>query len=111
MNLAETLKLMEQYAVCPKCGNRYIGNGEGKLITEGNSFYRSCKCGWEVNLPGGGRPMTQSNKKVISAWRDVIQSYKLIYCNNCEVEEIIDKHKPDKCPFCESENVVVGGKP
>lgn len=55
--------------------------------------------------------MTKSNKKVISAWRDVIQPYKLIYCNNCEVEEIIDKDKPDKCPFCESKNVVVGGKP
>lgn len=52
MNIAETFKLIEQYAVCPECGNDHVGNGEGKLITEGKSFYRSCKCGWEVNLPG-----------------------------------------------------------
>lgn len=32
---------------------------------------------------------------------------KSIYCKDCKVEEIVPKDKPNKCPFCESENVEV----
>jgi predicted Zn-ribbon and HTH transcriptional regulator len=32
---------------------------------------------------------------------------KIIYCNDCKIEEIIPEEKPNKCPFCESENVEV----
>lgn len=50
MNFARSLELMEKYIDCPQCGNTYIANGEGKLIIEDDTFYRSCKCGWEVKI-------------------------------------------------------------
>ncbi|MEH7116178.1 hypothetical protein V7128_01965 [Neobacillus vireti] len=31
--------------------------------------------------------------------------HKIIYCFDCEIEEVVDYGKPNKCPFCESENI------
>lgn len=53
MNFSRSLELMKKYTSCPECGNAYVSNGEGKLIIEGNTFYRSCKCGWEVKIEEG----------------------------------------------------------
>lgn len=50
MKLTRSLELMQKYTECPKCGNAYIANGQGKLIIEDDTFYRSCKCGWEVKI-------------------------------------------------------------
>jgi predicted RNA-binding Zn-ribbon protein involved in translation (DUF1610 family) len=50
MNIHKYLELANKYNDCPKCGNNYIGNGEGKLIVEDDVFYRSCKCGWEIEI-------------------------------------------------------------
>ncbi|WP_337033222.1 hypothetical protein [Paenibacillus illinoisensis] len=39
-----------------------------------------------------------------------IRVYKKIFCNDCEIEEVVDQYKPDSCPFCESRNVRVEGR-
>jgi hypothetical protein len=53
MNIMMVLVLSEKYANCLDCGNEYIGNGEGSLIVTNDSFKRSCKCGWSVEIKEG----------------------------------------------------------
>ena len=43
-------ELIKKYTICPECGNKFIGNGEGAIIIEDDSFERSCKCGWKVKI-------------------------------------------------------------
>lgn len=50
MNIFIASKLMKDNLKCPKCGSSKVGNGEGKITIEDHTFYRSCKCGWEVKL-------------------------------------------------------------
>lgn len=50
MNLPTAIEMINKYAVCPQCGSEYVGNGEGVLEIEGNTFKRSCKCGWGVEI-------------------------------------------------------------
>lgn len=54
MNAIKTFELIEKYNTCPSCGSNKIGNGSGKLIVEEDMFYRSCKCGWEVETDKEG---------------------------------------------------------
>ena len=58
MNIRKMLDLMKRHDNCPTCGNTYIGNGEGKLIVEDKTFYRSCKCGWEFKVDEDGKEAT-----------------------------------------------------
>lgn len=60
MNALKTLELIKKYSDCPLCGNDKVGNGAGKLIVEDDRFYRSCKCGWEVETDAKG------NEKLIN---------------------------------------------
>jgi len=46
--MRESLELLNKYSSCPKCGNEYIGNGQGGVIVDENSFTRWCKCGYEI---------------------------------------------------------------
>ncbi|MBY9077263.1 DUF3797 domain-containing protein [Paenibacillus sp. HN-1] len=50
MKLIEALRLQKEYVVCPECGNEHIGNGEGALLIEDDTFTRTCKCGWSVTV-------------------------------------------------------------
>ena len=54
MNCMKVLALMQKYADCPSCGNSMLGNGEGKLIAEDNTFTRECKCGFKITTDEGG---------------------------------------------------------
>lgn len=54
MNAVKTFELIGKYSTCPSCGSDKIGNGAGKLIVEDDKFYRSCKCGWEVETDEDG---------------------------------------------------------
>lgn len=51
-----TLELMNKYGKCAECGNEMVGNGEGKLLIDGDVFIRECKCGWSIKI--------DDNKKV-----------------------------------------------
>lgn len=54
MNLIEATELMKKYAECPDCGNKYVGNGQGGMQIEGETFRRWCKCGWSVGTNTSG---------------------------------------------------------
>ncbi len=51
----KVLELMRQHNICPKCGNSKIGNGEGKLIIEDNTYLRECKCGFKIQFDKDGK--------------------------------------------------------
>ncbi|MES1045316.1 DUF3797 domain-containing protein [Heyndrickxia oleronia] len=46
----KSVQLIRKYANCEKCGSELIGNGEGSLEINDDTFYRSCKCGWEIKI-------------------------------------------------------------
>jgi hypothetical protein len=50
VNIVRSLELMEKYSTCLECGSMNVGNGEGTLNIEDDSFKRTCKCGWEVTI-------------------------------------------------------------
>lgn len=50
MRLADALELMNEFAMCKDCGSESIGNGAGTLDISGNTFIRTCACGWKVNI-------------------------------------------------------------
>ncbi|WP_099335826.1 DUF3797 domain-containing protein [Clostridium cadaveris] len=50
MDIYTVCKLLGTYGACPKCGNKYLGDGEGTLEVNETSFKRTCKCGFEINI-------------------------------------------------------------
>lgn len=50
MNYFKTKKLMDKYCNCPKCGSDSLGNGQGGLIIECETFRRWCKCGFDKTV-------------------------------------------------------------
>lgn len=61
MTVTQSAKLMELYAVCPKCGCEVVGNGKGTMEcdTRAGFFKRTCACGWRIELQEGDSHMTQ----------------------------------------------------
>lgn len=81
MTVCDSTKLMEIYAVCPKCGCDVVGNGKGTMEcdTEAGYFKRTCRCGWHVEVREGDTHMTHL------AWtRTLSAEYlaKLMLCPN-----------------------------
>ena len=50
MDSNKAIDLINKYAVCPKCQNSLVGDGEGTLEIDKNTFIRSCKCGFIVKI-------------------------------------------------------------
>ncbi|MBY0052304.1 DUF3797 domain-containing protein [Brevibacillus agri] len=50
MNARRAMQLMEQYQECPDCGNQYVGSGEGNVEVSDDTFKRTCKCGWAIEV-------------------------------------------------------------
>jgi hypothetical protein len=50
MNAWKSIELMRKYAKCEKCGSEKVGNGEGTLEITDDTFVRTCKCGWKVEI-------------------------------------------------------------
>ncbi|MCC5428679.1 DUF3797 domain-containing protein [Clostridium botulinum] len=46
---------MKKYEKCPKCGNNKIGNGEGGIIIEDDTYTRTCKCGFKITINEDGK--------------------------------------------------------
>ncbi|MGG3987310.1 DUF3797 domain-containing protein [Bacillus smithii] len=42
--------IIKKYLKCSKCGSDKIGDGEGMLEIDDDTFKRSCKCGWTVEI-------------------------------------------------------------
>ena len=47
-------KLMDEYEVCPQCGNKNIEKIDNILVSgvliKANSFERVCKCGFKITI-------------------------------------------------------------
>ena len=47
-------KLMDEYEVCPQCGNKNIEKIDNILVSgvliKANSFERVCKCGFNIKI-------------------------------------------------------------
>lgn len=50
MNIVKSIELMRKYNGCPECGSDVVGNGEGTLEIEDDTFKRTCKCGWSIEV-------------------------------------------------------------
>lgn len=54
MNVCDYLQIAEKYIHCPKCGSDKIGNGEGTLNVDDDTYRRTCKCGFQVEVKPRG---------------------------------------------------------
>ena len=48
MNSVNAAELIKRYETCPNCRNKMIGNGEGTIEINKNTFKRTCKCGFSI---------------------------------------------------------------
>ena len=55
MNAGRMLAIMPKYNDCPKCGSDKVGNGEGAIIVEDDTYTRKCKCGFEITVDENGK--------------------------------------------------------
>lgn len=53
MLITKAVELLGLYAKCPKCNSEYIGVGDGSLEITNDTFRRTCKCGWTVEVREG----------------------------------------------------------
>jgi hypothetical protein len=53
MNAMLFLQIMKKYGKCPDCGSEKLGNGEGTLEVDDDTFKRTCKCGFEKVIREG----------------------------------------------------------
>lgn len=54
MNAYKLLEIMPKYEKCPNCGSTTIGNGQGGIIVEDETFTRTCKCGFKITVYENG---------------------------------------------------------
>ncbi|HCL4549710.1 DUF3797 domain-containing protein [Clostridium botulinum] len=55
MDVKTLLPIMKKYEKCPKCGSNRIGNGEGGIIIEDDTYTRTCKCGFKITINEDGK--------------------------------------------------------
>lgn len=87
-------------------------NGKGKarkVILIGNHYKGDAELYYQPKNSPNWLPMTL---KGFARWAkgEIKPIPKIVYCNDCEIEEVVDQDKPNSCPFCESENVRVEGR-
>lgn len=55
MNAFKLMDVLKKYEKCPKCGNNKIGNGEGGIVVEDDTYTRTCKCGFKITVNENGK--------------------------------------------------------
>lgn len=50
VDIYKSIQLMRKYSKCKECGNKLIGDGEGTMEIDDDTFKRTCKCGWQVEI-------------------------------------------------------------
>jgi iron(III) transport system ATP-binding protein len=54
MNIYQLMPIMKKYENCPDCGSSTIGNGQGGIIVEDDTYTRFCKCGFKITINENG---------------------------------------------------------
>ena len=62
MNMLKSMELMDKYGVCQDCGNEMIGDGQGGIVVEDNTFRRFCKCGFDITTNEDGKVLSLKSK-------------------------------------------------
>lgn len=96
MNIWNSMELMKKYSKCPQCGSIEIGNGNGGVVVENNTFRRFCKCGFDVTLNGEGLKVDTVKLDLTFSIEDLRMLIEFLRVQNWEdTFEIIDKYKLD----------------
>lgn len=61
MEFDKALKYLSQYAECPKCHSRYLGEAHGEMKLEGDKFIRTCRCGFKIVIDENGNVLEEGN--------------------------------------------------
>jgi len=57
MNAMKSVELLRKYSKCADCGSDALGNGSGSVEITDNTFKRTCKCGWSVEVDESDKPI------------------------------------------------------
>lgn len=66
------LYIMKTYEQCPNCGSSTIGNGQGGIFVESNTYTRTCKCGFNITVD-------ENNNEIITKEK--------FTCNDCDEKD------------------------
>lgn len=72
MDIKTVARIMDKYIECPICGNDKLGENNGGLIIEEDTFERNCRCGFRIII--------DSNENVVLHH---YESYGNTYCAKC----------------------------
>ena len=75
MNAYDLLKIAPFVNNCPNCKSDKIGNGEGSLKVDDNTFTRTCKCGFEITIDSNNSTSKAVVKKTVE---DALSKFKTI---------------------------------
>lgn len=92
MNAVKTVELLRKYARCKECSSQALGNGEGSVMVTDNTFKRTCKCGWSIEVNYSDKPFVG---------RQYFDSLGHVYFVRAGLGENafkVFKRKPDKSP-------------
>lgn len=98
MNIDKIIKLNNKYGICPKCENKYIGNGQGGIYNDEYKFVRWCKCGYKITIFENGSDfeettnVSQLDEKINEdeTLRDFIKNSHEEFYENKLTDEYID---------------------
>ena len=48
MDFDKAIELQEMYSACPNCNSNKVSEGKMKFL--GDTFHRSCKCGFTIDI-------------------------------------------------------------
>lgn len=95
MNIFKSMELMEKYAECPNCGSDLIGNRQGGLILEEDTFRRFCKCGFDITVDENGNKVELVTCESCKYFLYAEDNHEEYYCNYID-DNILDL-KTCKC--------------
>lgn len=67
MNIRALMPILKKYEKCPSCGSTTIGNGQGGIIIEDDTYTRTCICGFRKTVDENGKEVKtqlKENKKI-----------------------------------------------
>lgn len=68
MNAMKMVELLRKYSKCKDCGSDALGNGAGSVVVTDNTFKRTCKCGWSVEVNDSDKPLEGKQYKDDRGW-------------------------------------------
>lgn len=94
MNMVKSMELIKKYSSCPECGSNNIGNGEGGLIVNENTFRRFCKCGYDITVNSDDKEVKTIKLSLEMSENDFKMIKEYIGCQYWDdTNQIIEKYQ------------------